>query len=497
MAMAVVSPKNSSSDASDLSAHAERSLLDQTFDPEAFRALGHRWVDALAEYLASARDRKIPVLPWQAPRDMLAEWPAEFPARDGGDPDTLLARVIATSNHLHHPRYFGHQCATTLPLAALCELLGGILNNGSIYEMGPGAMAMERAVSGWLTRQLGFGAGAEAIFTSGGSLGNLTGLLAAQASRAGHVWKDGQHAGPPLAVLVSSHAHYSISRAVCILGWGEGGAVDVPVDTAFRMRPDELEPALARARQAGRRVIAVVATAGSVPTGAYDPLPAIADFCAKHELWLHVDGAHGAAAALSPHHRHLVDGIERADSVVWDAHKMLLMPSLLTAVVFRDSASSYDSFAQDAQYLLNSPTPWADSCQRTFECTKDTMVLKLYVALAHFGPALFSEYVHRMFSLAATFAKLIAESPDFELAVPPACNIVMFRYVPPGATDLDELQAWIRERLRNDGSFYLVRASLDSHLYLRTCMMNPLSTENDLRALMDAVRRAVADRPGR
>jgi L-2,4-diaminobutyrate decarboxylase len=352
-------------------------------------------------------------------------------------------------------------------------------------------MAMERSVSAWFTRRLGFGAGADGIFTSGGSLGNLTALLAARASRAGYdVWRDGHHAGPPLAVLVSSQAHYSIDRAVRILGWGEGGAAIVPVDARFRMRPDALEPALARARLAGRRVIAVVATAGSTPTGAFDPLPEIAEFCARNELWLHVDAAHGGSAAVSKRHRHLVAGIERADSVVWDAHKMLLMPSLVTAVLFRDGSTSYGSFAQDASYLFNGPTPWADTCTRTFECTKHMMVLKLYVALAHFGPDLLSEYVDRMYSLAERFAELIEQSADFELAVPPSCNIVMFRFLAGGATDLDAVQARIRDRLRGDGTFYLVRASVGSRLYLRTSLMNPLSTEDDLVALMAAVRRA-------
>jgi L-2,4-diaminobutyrate decarboxylase len=472
----------------------DRSLLDRAYDPEAFRALGHRWVDALAGYLRRAQDRACPVLPWRSPEEMLGAWPAEFPSIEHGDLDAFLARVIASSNHLHHPRYFGHQVSATLPIAALCDLLGGILNNGSIYEMGPVTMAMERSLSAWFCRQLGFGPRAEGIFTSGGSLGNLTALLAARASRAGYdVWRDGHHAGPPLAILVSAHAHYSIDRAVRILGWGEGGAMIVPVDASFRMRPDELEPALDRASRAGRRVIAVVATAGSSPTGAFDLLPEIAEFCARNELWLHVDAAHGGSAVVSRRHRHLVAGIEHADSVVWDAHKMLLMPSLVTAVLFRNGATSYGSFAQDAGYLFNGTTPWADTCTRTFECTKHMMVLKLYAALAHFGPDLLSEYVERMFSLAQRFAGMLAHSDDFELAVPPACNIVMFRFLASGASDLDAVQARIRDRLRGEGTFYLVRASLNGKLYLRTSLMNPLSTDDDLVALMAAVRRAAAD----
>jgi L-2,4-diaminobutyrate decarboxylase len=145
----------------------------------------------------------------------------------------------------------------------------------------------------------------------------------------------GQSAAPPLAVLVATTAHYSIDRAVRILGWGAGGAIPVAVDAQHRLRPDDLPRAVAAARAAGRTPIAVVASAGSTATGAFDPLPAIADVCAEAGLWLHVDGAHGAAAALTPAHAHLVAGIERADSVVWDAHKLLAMPALCTAVIYQ------------------------------------------------------------------------------------------------------------------------------------------------------------------
>jgi L-2,4-diaminobutyrate decarboxylase len=185
-------------------------------------------------------------------------------------------------------------------------------------------------------QQLGWPETSGGVMTSGGSVGNLTALLAARQSRAGFdAWGAGGHGGPPLAVLCSAQVHYSISRALRIMGWGDGGAIAVPVDERYRLRAGELATAAARAAADGRRVIAVVASAGSTATGAYDPLGEIADFCDGSGLWLHVDGAHGASAALSPRLRHLVAGIERADSVVWDAHKMMMMPALVTGVLFR------------------------------------------------------------------------------------------------------------------------------------------------------------------
>ncbi len=278
-----------------------------------------------------------------------------------------------------------------------------------------------------------------------------------------------------------------------ILGWGAGGVVPVPVNDRYRMRPDKLAEALASARAAGRRVIAVVATAGSVPTGDSIRFPPIADFCAAHDLWLHVDGAHGASASLSAQHRHLVAGIERADSVVWDAHKMMLMPSLVTMVLFRDEASSYRTFDQDATYLFHDDHPaWSDTCLRTMECTKNNMSVKLYAALACLGPQLLADYIDRMFALGARFGEMIAANYDFELALTPSCNIVMFRYRPAGVADLDALQDRIRSRICHDGQFFIVQATLGQRVYLRTTLMNPLSREEDLAALLDAIRHQAA-----
>jgi L-2,4-diaminobutyrate decarboxylase len=464
----------------------------RALDPETFRAAGHRLIDRLADYLGAAARGGMPVLPPGDPGDRILGWPAQFDT-GGTDFNDLISRAIVESNHLHHPGYVGHQVTAPLPSAALCELVAALLNNSmAVYEMGPASTAMERAVVGWLAGRLGLPAGADGVLTSGGSLGNLTALLAARQAKAGYdAWRLGAEGQPPLAVLVSTEAHYSVARAVRIMGWGEGGVQPVPVDERFRLRVDALESALAAAHQRGRRPIAVVASAASTATGAFDPLDPIADFCQAHDLWLHVDGAHGAAAVLSERHRTRVVGIERADSVVWDAHKMMLMPALVSAVLFREARHSYQAFRQEASYLFSERPPeldWFDIGQRTIECTKRMMSLKVYVALAVYGGAFFGDYVATTFDLAAEFARLIDEAPDFELAVAPECNIVCFRYRPLGAEDLDGLQARVRERLLREGSFYLVHTRLPAGRFLRTTLINPRTTEADLRALLDRIR---------
>jgi len=472
------------------------------YDAGTFRENGHRLVDLLADYLARATaGGGMPVLPWKEPDACLAAWPAAFPEDPDPSPGALadlVARVVDGSTHLHHPRFVGHQVTAPLPAAALAEFAAALLNNSmAVYEMGPVSTAMERAVVGWMAERIGFSGAAGGVLTSGGSAGNLTALLAARQARAGFdAWTDGTSGGTPLAVLASGQTHYCVQRAVQIMGWGAGGAVAVPVDGRYRMRADALERALDDATGAGRRVIAVVASAASTSTGAYDPLEPIADFCERHGLWLHVDGAHGAAAALSPEYRHFVAGIERADSVVWDAHKMMLMPALVTAVLFRDGSRSYEAFAQQAAYLFSESDPaeeWYNLATRTLECTKRMMSLKLYLALSVSGTRMFGDYVTAMYGLARRFAARIAASPDFELAVEPESNIVCFRWVGDGSglpEDLDALQDAIRRRVVAGGGYYLVRTALPDGVYLRVTIINPSTTDGDLEALPDAVRAA-------
>lgn len=471
--------------------------LKAAYDPERLRREGHQIVDLLADYLAGL-DRGAPVLPQRTPDEQLARWPGAFPAQP--QPEALLpllSQVLRDSHHLHHPRYVGHQVTAPVPLLALLEAVAALLNNGmAVYEMGPVATAMERQVLRYLAAQLGFGGGADGFLTSGGSAGNLTALLAARQARAA-VWDEG-YSGPPLCVLASEQSHYCVARAVKIMGLGAGGIVPVPVDERFRLRAEALPEALARAERAGRRAFCVAASAASTATGAYDPLPAIADFCQAHGLWLHVDGAHGAAAALSPRHRYLVDGIERADSLVLDAHKMLLTPALCTAVLFRDGQDSFGAFAQRASYLLPEQSAWYDGAARTLECTKRMMSLKLYLGLQVLGTQVFGDYVGACYDLAQRFAALLQAAPDFELALPPQCNIVCFRHRPPGqpglprleAEALDQHQAALRARVVHSGAFYLVQTRLPTGIFLRTTLINPLTEEPDLVALLDALRAA-------
>jgi L-2,4-diaminobutyrate decarboxylase len=475
---------------------AYEDLLKGAYDPETFRAEAIRVVDLLAAHLAASNPQGRPkVMPYEDPETMLASWANRF----GRDPKTpfpeLLPEILASSNDLLHPRFVGHQCTTALPLAALAGFVGQFLNNGTaVYEMGPVNTAMERHLVRWMAGLAGWSGEADGILTSGGSIGNLTALLAArQAMSERDVWREGL-GDMRGAVLVSRQSHYSIKRAVAIMGLGEDAAVPVDVDERFHMTAEGLERAYEEAGRRGRRPFAVAANGCSTATGSYDDLAMVADFAARRGLWFHVDGAHGAGALLTPKYKHLLSGIERADSFIWDAHKNMLMPALITAVIFRDGRRSYEAFSQKASYLFegSADEEWYNFAQRTVECTKTMMGMRLFVSLAAYGTDFFAGYVEAMWDLARAFAAKLRASGEFEVAVEPESNIVCFRYLKPGgagdAGETDALQRRIRRTLLEQGKFYVVQTELDGRLWLRCTLINPRTTIADLDDLTAEIR---------
>ncbi len=460
------------------------------FDPERFRADGHRLIDELASQLARWQGRDGVVLPWREPEKARAAW--DDIALGEGELVGDLIRIARASTALANPRCMGHQVPPPLPAGALAELVSALLNNGmAVAEMGPASVPIEFAVIRWLCARLGMPDGAGGVLTSGGSLGNLTALLAMRQAHAGFdVWKQGAHAGPPLAVIVSEESHYSIARATRIMGWGDGGAIAAPIDARHRLVPEGVEKIL---RATDRRVIGIVAAAGSTATGAFDPLDELADIAEREKLWLHVDAAHGGGVALSETQRHKLRGIERADSIVWDAHKLLMMPALVTAVIYKREAHAYEAFAQQASYLFADAEPdrtWWDLGQRTLECTKRAMSIELYVALRAYGTQWLADTVDRQHALARAFADKLDAAPDFELALVPESNIVCYRHRPDGIAgrDLDAHNRALRTRVVEDGRFYIVGTQLADGYYLRSTLMNPLTETRDLDELLDYLR---------
>ncbi|MCX7627829.1 MAG: aminotransferase class V-fold PLP-dependent enzyme [Methylophilaceae bacterium] len=459
------------------------------FDPRQFRSSGHTLVDLLADYLEQSLQGSGPVLDWCPPADAMRHWQQPLPRHPvlavQALADRLRDAVLAHSLHIHHPRNLGHQVATPLPVAALCDLAAALTNQAmAVYETGPAATLIERQVIRWLGQLVGWQE-TEGVLTSGGAQANLTALLAARQRTAGwDVWQRGMAAGPPLRILASEHAHYSVARAAGIMGLGADAVVKVPADDRGRMAMRALTEAQRAVAATGARIMAVVATAGCTPTGSIDPLQDIAAFCREHQLWLHVDGAHGASALLSERHRDALRGIALADSVVWDGHKLLYMPAPVSAVLYRDPAASYAAFAQEASYLFqghSSQEEAYNTSYRTLECTKRMMGLKLWVAFSLYGTAGLGMLVDTVFATARRLAAKLAAAPDFELLMEPQTNIVCFRH-------RNGDQAVIRKTLVESGAFHLTQVRLHDRIWLRATVMNPFTTDGDLEALLATIR---------
>lgn len=461
--------------------------LQQAFSPESFRQNAHNLVDLLADYLEASHNQTLTsVIPYQEPDEALAFWQADY-EQEKGDINDFFRKTIEKSTHLHHPRYMGHQVTPPLPITAMAGMLTNLLNNGmAVYEMGLVSNPLERILSEVLAKRIGFDKNASGLLTSGGTLANLTALLAARAAKT-DVWEEGNT--QKLAVMVSEEAHYCIDRAARIMGMGSEGIIKVPTNDKLQIRTDLLEKYYQDAIEKGFKVICIIGSACSTSTGSYDNLEEIASFAQKYQLWFHTDGAHGGAVIFSEKYKHKVKGLEQADSVVIDWHKMLMTPALATALIFKRDEDAFKTFQQKAQYLWANQhsKDWFNSGKRTFECTKLMMSVKIYSILKAHGEQIFSENVDYLYDLGRTFAEMVKSRPNFELAVEPESNIVCFRLNNAITKDLNELNSAIRKQLLEDGKFYIVQTSLRENVYLRVSLMNPLTTETDLNALLDEV----------
>ncbi len=501
------------------------------YEPHLLEEAGHRLADLLAANLQRAQRSEGPVLPWAEPSDAIRDARALLRGGEAGGPATqtaggpaaqtaahfsgLVETMLGRGLNLHDPRYIGHQVPAPVPVAGLFDAVGSVTNQVmAIYEMGPWATAVEQAMVQELGEAIGWEPGTFAgSATHGGSLANLTALLTARNVALGDVWNQGLADGAPYggtsptgersaavsppALLAHADAHYSVARAAGILGLGSRQTVHVGLDGLGRMDPGRLEIELCRLESEGRPIVAVVACACATPTGAFDPLDEIAEVCSRHGVWLHVDAAHGGSAVLSDRHRHLVAGLERADSVVWDAHKMLFVPGLCAFVLYRERSRGFDAFRQDAPYLFDPAAPGLaeyDSGVRTVECTKRAAAFGLWGVWALFGRQLFADMVDVTFALGRTFYDKLSAADDFAALHEPQCNIVVFRHLPAalrGAPDerVGEFQLELRRRLIESGEFYIVPSKHRGVGALRVTIINPLTTPAHLDQLMDALRR--------
>jgi L-2,4-diaminobutyrate decarboxylase len=485
-----------------------RQRVQRAYDPELLRTAGHRLADLVANHLGRAEACGGAVLPWCPPAENVRQAAAVLDqgARTAPGSDALAERfsriveiMLNHGHNLHDPRYIGHQVASSVPLAGLFDAVGSITNQVmAIYDMGPWATAAEWAMVQRLGEQIGWAPGKfSGLVTHGGSLANLTALLTARNVTLGDCWEKGIAAsGPPPVMVVHNDVHYCVSRSAGILGLGTNQVVRVGLDKRRRMDVGQLAEKLRDLRAKNHPIVAVAACACSTPVGAFDRLAEIAEVCRRYQVWLHVDAAHGGAACLSPRHRHLVAGLEQADSLVWDAHKMLFVPGLCAFVLYRDRAHRFETFRQDAPYLFDPAAPGLaeyDSGLRTVECTKRAAAFGLWGLWSLFGPQLFADLVDITFDMGRVFYEKLSAAADFVPLHEPECNIVAFRHVPEAMRQappdlLGRFQFELRRRVIESGKFYIVSTKIDGVGALRVTIINPLTTPEHLDLLMDTIR---------
>ena len=392
----------------------------------------------------------------------------------------------------------GHQVAPPFPEASVWEMMGALINQGcALFEMSPFSSAAEISVVKKLAAKLGWTEGFGGFGTHGGTLANMTALLTARNLKFPGVWQEGGSAIKDAVVLVSGDSHYSISRALGVMGLGTNQLIKVPLDSRRRVRGKALQSAITDLRASGKQPFAVVANSGSTSSGAFDCLNELADVSEKESLWLHVDGAHGASVLFSEKHRSLVEGIHRADSVVWDAHKLLWMPALTTFLLYRDGEHCFQTFQQDAPYLFDPAARGMaefDGGTRTFECTKRSLALPLWGMWAQYGDQIFADAVDVTFSLCQRLYQKVVEAPDFSPVHEPQGNIFCFRFEPSERvweteTARSECQQRLRRLVVESGNYYMTSTRIDGEMVLRVTIMNPLTGDVELDGLLDEVRR--------
>ena len=479
---------------------AIRTRVARAWDADLFRASGMRVIDSLAAHLARVQEGEGPVLNWREPKPNIAA--AADALRSAGNPVAervaeLANEILSRGQNLNHPHYIGHQVPAPSPLAGLFDAVGAVTNQVmGIYEMGPFTTAVERAVVDELGQLIGWEPDSfSGVVTHGGSLANLTAMLTARNVQLKNSWSQGHDPATKPCIVANADAHYCINRAAGIMGMGTENIVSAELNSVRSIDVAALDTLVARLIDEGRTIIAIAASSCSTPTGAFDDLNGIADVCEKHGLWMHVDAAHGGGALFSEEHRHRLAGIERADSVVWDAHKMLFVPALCAFVFFRNRAHGFAAFQQDAPYLFDEEQPSIneyDSALRTLECTKRAATLGIWGLWSVFGTELFADLIDLTFGLTGRFYAMLDAAADFEVPYEPEANILVFRWKPSDGDLSDDalsaLQAAVRRKLIRSGEFYIVQTEINGIVWLRVTVINPLTTEDHLRALLDAIR---------
>jgi aromatic-L-amino-acid/L-tryptophan decarboxylase len=492
---------------------------------EEVRELAARTVEIVADYFAHIAE--LPVFPQTTAGELAKIFRTELP-REGCTPAELLSdcrAFIEESRHNGHPRMFGYVASPATPVGAFANLLASSVNqNVTSWRSSPAATEIEKTTVGWLAEMIGY-AGADkpcgGLLTSGGSMANLSALYVAHRTQASQ--HDGRretdasrrglwNAGAPMIIYASDQVHLSIPKAADVLGLGRDNVRAVASDESFRIDVRALRESIEADAASGLRPFCIVASAGTVATGAVDPLAEVARVAREHSLWFHVDGAYGALARLAPSKRELFAGLELADSVSLDPHKWLYAPVDCGCLLFRDMERARAAFGgTEAQYVkvFEQDDEAFAFWDYGVELSRPFRALKVWAMLRYYGVSRIAAAIEEDCRVAEYFGARVSEAEDFELLAPVTLGICCFRYVPPhlrraledgdeaerarADAQLDELNQRVMHKVQRGGEAYLSNADLRGRFSLRASITNFRTTRRDIDLTLDTVRRAARE----
>jgi aromatic-L-amino-acid decarboxylase len=467
-------------------------------DPADFRKHGHELVEWIADYLEHS-DR-YPVLSRIAPGDIVAALPASAP--EEGEPfDAIMAdfeRVLVPGlTHWNHPGFLAYFAITASPPGILAEFLSAALNQQAmLWRTSPASTELETVSLGWLRQLIGLPATFEGVIYDTASISTMHALLAAREAAVDQVrvrGLAGRRDLPGLRVYCSEQAHSSIDKGMIAIGLGHQSLRRIPVDGAYRMRPDALRDAIAEDRAAGLLPIAVVATAGTTSTTSVDPIAEVAGICEQEGLWLHVDAAYAGVAAMLPSHAHILDGAGRADSLVVNPHKWLFAPVDISVLYCRRMDVLRSAFSLTPEHILQT----ADGGPEGVRNLMDTGVqlgrrfrsLKLWMILRSFGARSIRERLSEHIRLAQVFASWVDAHADFERLAPVPFSVVCFRWnpadrkLPPAALDIANER--LLDLVNQTGEVFLSHTKLREGVALRLAIGHLGTKEQHIRRAWD------------
>jgi aromatic-L-amino-acid/L-tryptophan decarboxylase len=466
---------------------------------EEIKRVGYKVVDLIAEHLTSLPRRPV-FRPF--PEDLADEYLNSPPPSEGQDPDAILAQFAEQVEQYPfgngHPRFYGWVNSPPTVMGIFGDALAATLNPSNAGG-NHAPIYVERQVIQWFKQLVNFPGESMGLLVSGGSTAALTGLAVARQVKAGFdVRKEGlQNGHPRLIVYKGAEGHGCNQKAVELLGLGNENLHTIPHDSAQRISVAALDAAIRRDLEDGHRPIAVVASAGTVNTGAIDRLGEIADVCARHNVWLHVDGAYGGPAILSTKYRDALSALTRADSIALDPHKWLYVPVEAGIVLVRDGEAMRSAFSLVPPYLRTDGSTtgvggltWLS--EYGFQQTRGFRALKVWMALKHHGLDGYRKAIDKDIALAEHLAARVRAAPELELHEPQSLSIVCFRYVPPGTrperTVLNQVNKTLCEEIQLGGKAFVSSTVMDDQFWLRACIVNFRTQPDDIDALVELVR---------